>query len=892
MWSFFVVLLTIQLMVLPIISADRTLLTWEDDFFDQSGIDLSKSSNYIIDTSTGTISIKDTYEAWHQQTWTKMKEITITNNGQQTFESYVLDMIVYYDSDMQTDFDDLRFTDNAGNELYYWIGERELGQSANVIIRIPEIPPGDTYVYMFYGDATAQDESTFDMIFTWDDRTNPDIMVSYKNYLEGAWDPDVAFGANRFLVAWEERLGPEDLLLGMERTIPCCIHGRSYNSEGADPQPSGNADINISLANSEIHAQNPSIAYGNNVFFVVWEENPANDIPNRFEADIKGALVTSSGSVTKRFTVVTADSLQCDPCVSYDGHSNRFFVVWEDARGSTSNYDVYGRVFDGSGNPLTSDFQVAGGANCQDEPWVSSDNQGKFMVVYEDGYDPESGPFSLKAIRYDSQGLVLGSVISIANGDNSVDHIFPMVCYCSQTERFLIAWNDADLSSGRWHGNIWGKILDKYGGVVFDNFLIQSGSQFIRTDAAPYLDTMFFVAFDGGSDIWGILISSDGKIQTEEHMLSDGSSLNVDWTNLAVGNGKIFATWEDERDQASEYPDVFGSVWQVYKSTGSADVTYVLGVEHEMITSAVIISQTIDIDEGFLEWAIFNASYMTPVGTIEFDILDEDGSHTLLSNINPGKDISTLPKEPIRLKATLKRTLPVDTPILDKWSVSWVGSDYDPPWTIFHMDPSTPNGEHNWYITSITITFDAHDNVSSIDDIVTYYKIDEESFQIYDPNLKPRISADGANHQIEFYSVDGAGNEEIPHHIVGDFNIDATKPSVTITSPEWGKISPGTTVVEGTVYEASSGSGIQRIEIWFNGGKAADLPAQSTFSWMFSAEILQQYDVEVRAYDTAGNVGNSYVSVRCPFRFAYFLMEFEWLWSLIQQLVNSPLLHF
>lgn len=867
-------------------SSGGTLFTWEDDFLDASGIDTTRSSNYLLDTIEGTVTMKDTFEAWYQEDWTRMKEITITNEGSQTHNEYVLDMTIYYDSDMQSDFDDLRFTDTQGNELYYWIGERDLGASVNVLVRIPQVPPGETIIYMFYGDTTAEDESTFDMIFTWDDRTSPDIMISYKNYLEGAWDPDVAYGNNRFLVAWEERVGPEDLLLGMERTFPCVIHGRSYNYEGDDPQPSGDADINISLSGSTIHAQNPSIAYGNNVFFVVWEENPANNVALRYEADIKGALVSTSGVVTKRFDVVTATSLQCDPCVSYDSTTKRFFIVWEDARGSTSNYDVYGRIFDSSGNPITSDFQVASGANCQDEPWVCSDTNGNFMVIYEDGFDPENGPFSLKAQRFDSTGAALGSIIPVVTGDSSLDHIFPVVSYCPQTERFLFAWNDADLSAGRYHGNVWGKIVDKHGVVIQENFIIQSGLQYIRTDAVPYLDTMFFVSFDGGSDLWGVLVSSDGEVQTEEHKLSDGSSVSVDWNNLAVGNGRIFATWEDERDQASDYADAFGSVWQVYRSTGSPDVSYDVGIEHQMITNTVIVSTVIETGEGFLEWAEFDAEYSTPIGTIRFDILNEQGSQVLLSDVNPGRDISSLPEQPIRLKATFSRDIPVDTPILDLWSVSWVGSDYDPPWTTYEMNPAAPNGENDWYTTSVTFTFDAHDNVSPEEDLVTYYIIDGGSVRTYDENNKPRISTDGGDHYIEFYSVDGAGNEEIPHNVIDEIKMDVTDPSVTIDSPEWGRITPGATVVDGTVYESSSGSGVERIEIWFNGGKAAELPGGSTYSWTFTAEILQQYDLEVRAYDHAGNMGNAYVSVRCPHSLIYFLMQFEWLWEIVQWILD------
>jgi hypothetical protein len=800
-------------------------------------------------------------------------------------------MVVYYDSDMQNDFEDLRFTDSEGNDLYYWIGERINNEQSNVLVRVPQIPPGHTDIHMFYGDSSAQDQSNFEMIFTWDDRTDPDIMISYKNYLEGAWDPDTAFGGGRFLVAWEERLGPEDIHLPLpdfHRTIFSTIHGRTYNSDGGDPDPTGDADIQISDPTAtSCHKENPSIAYGNGKFLVVWEQNPALPLQpqTRYDADIGGAFVTPSGTVTERFMICEAPGFQCDPCVAYDSQSNQFFVVWEDARDSPNNYDVYGRRISSTG-PIGSDFQVAAGANCQDEPWICSDDNGIFMVVYEDGMNPETGPFGLKAQRYDQNGKV-GSTITIATSSSSKDHIFPSVTYCGQTDRYFIAWNDADLSSGQWRGNIWGKILDEFGNTIYDNFIIQSGYNYIRTDVVPYLDTLFFISYDGVSDLWGKLVSSDGVVQTDEHMISDGSSQQVDWNNLAVGEGKIMAVWEDERDQASEYADSFGSVWQIYRATGSSSVTYNIGDEKQIITEAVIISKVIS-PGSFEEWEEFDATFTTPIGSIRFDILNEQGTQTLMSNINPGKDISTISNNAIRLKATFQRTIPKDTPILDKWSVSYVGGDYEPPWTEYELTPSSPDGDNNWYTVTVEITLYAHDDVSPSEEIVTYYKINDGDQRIYSITNKPKISSEKQNNKIEFWSVDAADNEEIPHNIVSNINIDRTKPTVTITTPQWGVVPPGDVEVSGTVYESSQGSGINKVEIYFNGGKIPDnevtlSPNKDHFEWHFTAEASQswiqifddiwslpkgpkgyQYEIEVRSYDNAGNMGNAYVTVSTP----------------------------
>jgi hypothetical protein len=484
------------------------------------------------------------------------------------------------------------------------------------------------------------------------------------------------------------------------------------------------------------------------------------------------------------------------------------------------------------------------------------------MVVYEDGLNPQYGPFDLKAQRIDSNGNKVGSIIDIADSTSSKDHIFPSVIYSEHTERYCITWNDADLSNGQYRGNIWGKILDKYGNIIYDNFIVQSGYQYIRTDVVTYLDTMFFISYDGSSDLWGKLISSNGEVQSNAHMISDGSSQSVDWNNLAVGNGNIMAVWEDERDQSSEYADSFGSVWHIYHTTGSTDISYNFEDEKLMITEASVISKVISPND-FEEWGEFQADYVTPIGTIEFDIINEQATQVIMNNINPGRDISSINEDKIRLKATFTRSNPSDTPILNYWSISYIGSDGEPPWTNYAMNPESPNGENGWYTISVEFIFEPHDNVFQSEDIVTYYVINDETQKIYDYNNKPKISSERSDNKIEFWSVDGAGNEELPHNIIENIKIDKTKPTVTIEKPGWGIIQSGNTEILATVYESNSGSGIQKVEIFLNGGKVAEFEEQNSYSWFFESDNWQQYDIEVRAHDKAGNMGNAYVSFRC-----------------------------
>jgi hypothetical protein len=128
---------------------------------------------------------------------------------------------------------------------------------------------------------------------------------------------------------------------------------------------------------------------------------------------------------------------------------------------------------------------------------------------------------------------------------------------------------------------------------------------------------------------------------------------------------------------------------------------------------------------------------------------------------------------------------------------------------------------------------------------------------------------------------------------VSGIKIDRIEPTVSIETPQGGVVLKGDVKVSGTVDESSSGSGINKVEIWFQGGKIPEneitlSPSKDYFEWHFTAEggnirpalstqgdqnsirvLSNQYDIEVRAYDAAGNMGNAYVTVRCSKSLSY-----------------------
>jgi len=103
--------------------------------------------------------------------WQYRRAITITEQSGSTLTDYQLAINVTYDSDMQPDFDDLRFkwlneSSNEEIEIPYWIESKVDSNWAYVWIKVPEIPANDNAtVYMYYGNPTATSASNGTAVF-------------------------------------------------------------------------------------------------------------------------------------------------------------------------------------------------------------------------------------------------------------------------------------------------------------------------------------------------------------------------------------------------------------------------------------------------------------------------------------------------------------------------------------------------------------------------------------------------------------------------------------------------------------------------------------------------------------------------------------------------------
>jgi len=760
----------------PLEPLDDPFFTWEDLFGTEENIDPYYSYDYEL--VSGVVQMKNTYPIWTDPSWSRMKPIQLTNTAGEPLANYAVKMTIEHESEMQSDYDDIRFKhEDSTGWLDYWIESQDTTQ-AIVWVKVPVIPIGTSAMYLFYSNPSAQNQSDFYSVFTdWIPQEYNDFQISFHADNAGAWDPDVEYGNSRFFVAWEQ---------GTPNIIYQEIRGAIYDTNGGVVV----SDFEVFSDNSPVYQyrnENPSIAFGGSKFFVAWEHYAVGGAHDPTTMDIKGRTVSTNGGLGSVIDICAATGCQADANVQFDNINNRFCVVWEDARNGQTNYNVYGRLYDTNGNPVGSEKTIVSAANSQCEPWVAFDStHEQYMIVWEEGLTPDNGPFSIKAGIFDENLNQIGSTINIITGTADTDYNFPCVEFSVDAQRYLVTWNDGDISDGDWRGNVWGRIFDYSGVTIVNNFMIKSGN-FVRTDIVNYLSSSYFVSFDSNGDIFGKLVLTDGQVVTGDIQLSASNSADADWANMAVGDGKIYVTWEDERIVNQNHPSAYGNIWHLNIPTGS-QVTYSIGTEKQLILNAQVTSKIIS-PSNLLAWYQFGVSHN---GSITFNILDSNAITILIPNAGDGEDLSginPIVHPGIRLRASFSRTNPSYSPTLDSWKVIYVGLDEEPPETQVSKVEG-PLGLNGWYIGNVKIELSATDGQYGSGVNHTYFKIDAGPVQDYDEavGIKIPLNATGdpntmcGNWDVYYWSVDNAGNVE-PMQGPQKIKIDKAPPYVTIWDP-------------------------------------------------------------------------------------------------------------
>jgi len=137
-----------------------------------------------------------TYTGWWNADWQKRKPIIITENSGSTLTDYQVAINVTYDSDMQADFDDLRFTwlnETSNSEVLFdaWLESKTDGSWAYIWIEVPEIPAnGATVLFMYYNNSASSSYWNKTATMVWWDDFSSDTSSDYTAFggVSISWD--------------------------------------------------------------------------------------------------------------------------------------------------------------------------------------------------------------------------------------------------------------------------------------------------------------------------------------------------------------------------------------------------------------------------------------------------------------------------------------------------------------------------------------------------------------------------------------------------------------------------------------------------------------------------------------------------------------------------------
>ncbi len=128
--------------------------------FDNSGCLLTSQTQYRWRNDNGSEGVPST--EWFSTGFGYRQSVRVVNPDVTSYSNTAVKLTVTYDSSMQSDFDDLRFTADDGlTPIPYWIERYTASTDAVVWVKVPYLGTADTAkVLMYYGSSTAAASSS------------------------------------------------------------------------------------------------------------------------------------------------------------------------------------------------------------------------------------------------------------------------------------------------------------------------------------------------------------------------------------------------------------------------------------------------------------------------------------------------------------------------------------------------------------------------------------------------------------------------------------------------------------------------------------------------------------------------------------------------------------
>ncbi len=322
------------------------------------------------------------------------------------------------------------------------------------------------------------------------------VAAGAEDATHSRFEPAVAFGAGGYLVVWRSGLANREARIFAAR----------LDSNGRTLDPKG-----IALADDTMFQQEPTVAFGNDVFLVVFTGiKGKKGADGLLQSGVFGVRVSAEGKVldAKPFPIGDAPGHQSQPAVAFDG--TNFRVVWvarldsDSYRGEfkglsykglleirTSRVSTGGKLLDPPPGILAA--RESRKRKCCYQPAIACAD-GKVMVACFDGNIPQAVLFGVREGGPRSAGLDAWiSLCQWRKGLKSPSRI-RRPALASSGKGFLAVWED-ERTRGEY-GTPWNGMLFDLTGKTLDPDGIIPAAGKNKSTMVPA------VAFDGQAYVW------------------------------------------------------------------------------------------------------------------------------------------------------------------------------------------------------------------------------------------------------------------------------------------------------------------------------------------------------------------------------------------------------
>jgi len=133
--------------------------------WDDSACLITQQTDFRWRNDDGGLGVPNT--EWYDLDWSARKQIRVANTNASDVTNAAVQMLVAYDADMQSDFEDIRITADDGLTLLdYWRGSTTAATLAELWVEIPLLESEDvTTLYMYYDNPSATNVSSSSATF-------------------------------------------------------------------------------------------------------------------------------------------------------------------------------------------------------------------------------------------------------------------------------------------------------------------------------------------------------------------------------------------------------------------------------------------------------------------------------------------------------------------------------------------------------------------------------------------------------------------------------------------------------------------------------------------------------------------------------------------------------